>query len=302
MPNLFTHHLLVKEFYEGVKPFDSFMKNNFDCLALGTQGPDPLFYEGIVPGHMIRPKLAKAKLGNEIHRSDGTKFMAQLLNQEDMNDGYKAFAFGQFCHYILDRICHPFVYYMSGFDQDGKLTGKYHYSHSHFESELDVAMCLTHDFTSALKDPAKLFPADKETLEKIEKGMTGAVSELFNRKLPKDYYKNAVCNMRNAIKAINKMPEFMIKVMGNFVLAGQRLPHSCDRSVLNEAHELWKHPVTGEEHHDSFEDLFQEALNICRAAYKDIIVKGLNLETLLPYYNGLNYKGTVPGALLRYKK
>lgn len=302
MPNLFTHHLLVKEFYAEVSTSDSFLKNNFNCLALGTQGPDPLFYEGIVPGHMIRPILAKAKLGNEIHRSDGTKFMAQLLVQPDMNDGYKSFVFGQFCHYILDRTCHPYVYYMSGFDSEGKLTGKYHYAHSHFEGELDVAMCLIHNFKDALKEPAKLFPADKVTLEKIEKGMTGAVSELFGRKLPKDYYKNAVCNMRNAVKAINKMPGFMVKAMGNFVLAGQRLPRECERTVLNETHELWKHPSTGEEHHESFEDLFQEALGIIKAAYNDVLTKGLSLETLLPYYNGLNYKGTVPGALLQYKK
>ena len=51
MPNLLTHYLFAKRFSLKVEEihrqnpdYQSFLTNNFEYLALGTQGPDPLFY------------------------------------------------------------------------------------------------------------------------------------------------------------------------------------------------------------------------------------------------------------------
>lgn len=78
MPNLVTHYNLARVFY-AKKVENGFLKGNFECLALGTQGPDPLFYEGIVPTRALRLRLASAKLGNQIHRSTGENLFHFLL-------------------------------------------------------------------------------------------------------------------------------------------------------------------------------------------------------------------------------
>lgn len=307
MPNLFAHHLLIKKLYSAKVTENSFMSGNFESLALGTQGPDPLFYEGVMPIRAVRPRLAKAKLGNKLHRSDGSRFMALLLEQiksepEAATDVFRTFVFGQFCHYILDKTCHPYIYYMSGFDEEGKLTGRYHYEHAHFESELDVCLALLNGMEDELKTPYVLFPDDTELLKTIEPGMLGAITEFFDRSLPEDYYENAVRNMRTMVKIVNKAPEAVMKVLGKSIFGGLRLPRTADRRVLNPDREKWLDPVTGEEHHESFQDLFDQALQTVEAAYDRVLAQGLTMETLRPYYDGLNYKGSTPGTIMKYKK
>ena len=306
MPNLVTHYNLARVFY-AKKVENGFLKGNFECLALGTQGPDPLFYEGIVPTRALRLRLASAKLGNQIHRSTGEKFISLLIDQIEINesarnDEYKAFVFGQFCHYVLDKVCHPYIYYFSGFDENGKLTGKYHFSHAHFESEIDVAMALTNALEDKIKAPEQLFPTEKYLFEAIENGMTKAVSTMFDRKLPANYYKNAVLNMKSVVRLANNLNPFWAKIFGKTRLCSLRLPKKVSRSVLNENKETWLDPVSGKERNESFVELFDNAYDIVCKAYDDVCKNGLTMETLKPYFDGLTYKGFEEGAKLQYWK
>lgn len=306
MPNLVTHYNLARIFY-AKKVEEGFLKGNFECLALGTQGPDPLFYEGIIPARALRLRLAFAKLGNKIHRSTGKEFISLLIDQIEINesarnDEYKAFVFGQFCHYVLDKVCHPFVYYFSGFDDEGKLTGKYHYLHAHFESELDVAMALTNALEDKIKAPEQLLPTDKYLFEAVEGGMTKAVSTMFSKKLPNNYYKNAVLNMKSVVKFANNLNPFLTKIFGKTRLCSLRLPNKVSRSILNEENNTWIDPVSGKERNESFVELFNKALDIVCKAYDDVKEKGLTIETLEPYFDGLTYKGFEENSKLTYWK
>ena len=85
MPNLLTHSLLVKRFYIKVEAEDkggerTFIQGNYDLLSLGSQGPDPLFYFGVVPFkfHLF---TAKKRLGNKLHADDGKRFFKLLLDR-----------------------------------------------------------------------------------------------------------------------------------------------------------------------------------------------------------------------------
>ena len=150
MPNFLTHHLFVQDIY--LKNNDKidfkdrrFLKGNYFYLFWGSQGPDPLFFNGILPNNGFHPLYIKKKLGNKLHHDDFKKLLScMLLNleevEEENKDAIKSFIFGQYAHYLLDSTCHPFIFYFSGFDENGKLTGKYHYKHAHYEMEIDVSL------------------------------------------------------------------------------------------------------------------------------------------------------------------
>lgn len=305
MPNLFTHRLLVDKLCQDKVVSGGFLAGEEKALSLGTQGPDPLFYEGLIPWRAWRPGLARARLGNQLHRSDGREFMVALLDEverDPQNKTLAAFVFGQFCHYLLDRVCHPYVYYMSGFDRNGKLTGPYHYAHSHFESEIDVALALVEGKTPMLEKPWLLLPTDRRTIAAVDPALGRAVGRCFGRKLPATYYLNAVLNMRTMVRTVNVAPEWLLKIFGRSILTGLHLPRRVDRSVLNEEHAVWRHPVTDEPHDESFPDLFSQALALAEQAYDGVVKYGLNWKTLEPYYDGLNYKGTKPGAYMLHHR
>ena len=86
MPNLLAHNLVAKRLYikeaeQTLPGKENFIAGNYDFLSLGAQGPDPLFYFGIVPFHAPHFLTARKKLGEKIHREDGRKFFKFLLEQ-----------------------------------------------------------------------------------------------------------------------------------------------------------------------------------------------------------------------------
>ena len=108
MPNFLTHHLFVQDIY--LKNNDKidfkdrrFLKGNYFYLFWGSQGPDPLFFNGILPNNGFHPLYIKKKLGNKLHHDDFKKLLScMLLNlgevEEENKDAIKSFIFGSTSH------------------------------------------------------------------------------------------------------------------------------------------------------------------------------------------------------------
>ena len=120
MPNLLAHSLLVKRLYNNEVEKNSiekksFLVGNYDFLVLGSLGPDPLFYTGILPSHGLHLLTASKKVGNKLHKLDGKKLFKRMVEQvyfienDKERNRYCAFVLGQFAHYLLDRISHPYI-------------------------------------------------------------------------------------------------------------------------------------------------------------------------------------------------
>ena len=163
-------------------------------------------------------------------------------------------------------------------------------------------MALTNALEDKIKAPEQLFPTEKYLFEAIENGMTKAVSTMFDRKLPANYYKNAVLNMKSVVRLANNLNPFWAKILGKTRLCSLRLPKKVSRSVLNENKETWLDPVSGKERNESFVELFDKAYDIVCKAYDDVCKNRLTMETLKPYFDGLTYKGFEEGAKLQYWK
>lgn len=311
MPNLLAHHLLIKRFAlkeaELRSPFtnaDDFLTGNRDYLTIGAQGPDPLFYMGVVPTHGLHLISANYRVGNHIHKTDAKRYFRLLVEQvygiEPYNSSnrpqkqFMAFVLGQFSHYLLDRECHPYILYESGFDKEtGSIKGKYHYEHAHFESEIDFALCKQYKYDYFLANPWEILPENNRVLEDINENFVPVLERFQGKKLPKKYYVNAVQNMRSLVAYMNKGSDMRAKMLSKSIsLKGIRLPKEVQGDVLNERRTLWLNPVTGEEHHESFLELHSKAFRLLEQLYTDILRYGFNYDTFAHYIDGNSYYGT----------
>ena len=316
MPNLLAHTLLVKRFYikEDEENLDvssnSFIKGNYEFLALGTQGPDPMFYVGIIPFHAPHLLTAKKRLGNKIHKTDGKKFLKLLVErcyiiEDDIEKArFQSFVFGQFAHYLLDRETHPYVIYSSGFDDEGHITGRYHYEHAHFEAQIDALLAKKFKMTYFLNNPAEVLNRNAEYLNLIDKNLVPVLKNFFNDPhIPKKMYTCSIKNMYSAISFMNHHGKIKAKIAGKNNLGALYLAaDEADPKVLNTERETWLDPVTGAIRKDSFLELHNHAFELLRQCYHDLLKYGFNYEVFSKYLNGLDYYGLPIGSKWTYKK
>ncbi len=135
MPALHTHLRFGREVLNTLpEPYTKVIERFPEAFALGTQGPDILFYHKPLKSNEIR------KRGSILHTWSGEKFfLAQgeklLENAPDgkvetlleNNGALAAYTCGFLCHFTLDTLCHPYI--------DGNSTEAL--SHGKIESEFD---------------------------------------------------------------------------------------------------------------------------------------------------------------------
>lgn len=310
MPSLLTHYRLVKRLYaeevEGkLHPLPSFLEGNFDALALGGQGPDPLFYYPF-SGHFI---VALHRYGSLLHDSDGRKLFRLFLKCcYDIDDPrelsrFRSFVLGQFAHYLLDRECHPYIYYHSGFDKNGKLTGKYHFDHSFFESQIDVVLSRKAHMDYFLEHPEEVLSQDSFVLDAICRNFSTTLSHYFEgRRIPENIYRSSVKWMRRAIRFVNRNPDFKRALLRFSSLGALALPRTVEADVLNERHLSWQDPIGGNLRTESFLDLFNHAYQLLRECYHLLLERGYSYEVFLSFFDDRDYDGKKAGEVLRYKR
>ncbi len=105
MPAVAAHYqfgTLVKNALNG--SIRTCIENHLNYFQLGTQGPDLLFY------HKPLTKNKIASYGVEIHTQPGEQFLHDLLiRQPNLDERQIAYLLGFYCHYNLDRACHPYI-------------------------------------------------------------------------------------------------------------------------------------------------------------------------------------------------
>ncbi len=135
MPALYTH-LRFGEKVKSTLPsaYQEIIEKYPEAFALGTQGPDILFY------HRPMKKNALRAFGTTLHTYSGNQFFLEqakklLETSEDLktlftaHGAFCAYLCGFLCHFTLDVICHPYI--------DGNSTE--YITHGKIESELDKA-------------------------------------------------------------------------------------------------------------------------------------------------------------------
>lgn len=300
---MLTHYSFCKE---AIKDPETKYK---EAIFLGTQGPDHFFYFGIRPWKRYKKNYKEIEsYGGRIHHMDPTdtywKMVEYALKAGEDKDLLFAYLDGLWMHYDVDRTFHPYIFYESGFDQDGKLTGFYKYSHGAYEAILDVQLGKKYgNYTN----PKKAILMDEEQVKKISK-MWAYAADVELEDL--DFYKGYkdYCFAMNFLWSPSGFKRAIWRIGGKHnLLMGMSYPHNLKKyegiDQFNETGRTWKHPVTGIESKETFEDLWNKAKE-CYKLTHALIERAYNgedvKEEIRAFTEDLNHDGFKNGSKAIY--
>ena len=112
------------------------VKNNRGSYKLGLLGPDIFFY------YATEFVAARKNIGSLMHTTKTDVFLKNMITYVDLHKGRAreigiSYLCGFLSHYVVDCICHPYVYWMTDY-----LHKEINYLEKHFrfESDMDITL------------------------------------------------------------------------------------------------------------------------------------------------------------------
>ena len=112
------------------------VKNNRGSYKLGLLGPDIFFY------YATEVISARKNIGSRMHTTKTDVFLKNMITYVDLHKGRAreigiSYLCGFLSHYVVDCICHPYVYWMTDY-----LHKEINYLEKHFrfESDMDIKL------------------------------------------------------------------------------------------------------------------------------------------------------------------
>jgi hypothetical protein len=278
-------------------------------VLVGTQGSDPFFFLGKVPwrrrADVDRPA---GGFGTFIHAADPSDVFPRIAARAASLDGDErktaaAYAFGLLLHYLLDRAVHPYVFYRSGFDADGGLSGRHAVDHAMFETML--AERDGRSAPAAATAPTRMFAAAPEDLAAADRFL----AESFPGELEPGRFAEAWADMRTVARILwdpAGIKRRLFKLLGgqNSKAYAMIRPRPSDDGIdyLNEGKAQWRDPVSGAESAASFRELAGTAAAEipAAAAAMDRALAGQNADWER-LFRGVNHDGVRTGELKRFQ-
>ena len=304
MPATYTHHTFAKDFY-GL--LNSDIKNKLDenTLLVFTQSFDILFFYDYA-------------LGSFAHRNYVNDYFRNILVTMKENDFYEneqamSYLYGSLCHYLLDSIAHPFIFYKTGvYQKNDKSTYQYQYQHTKMEAMLDAIIYEERNHRSI-----KHASLGNEVLPKIkfDDFLSQLLNEVFKKTFQREQasllFKKGLINYRFIVKHVF-VSQFGIKYYFTYLLAKMHIPifakylnylyyiNELDYSYLNLNHDEWCYPVDDEKTSQySFYDLYDISLKKAIELSEDIynyFYGTMNIESVLEKIGNNNYATGVDSA------
>ncbi len=273
-----------------------------DAFRLGTQGPDPFFFYGMIPWKKRQDKAEIQNVGEALHKSDFSLFYARMWAKANQEEDPKAKNFlcdyvrGLLAHYCLDRICHPYIFYRSGFDENGALTLHYSFAHKVFEALLDLKVVERY---GASRNPSKAMKIRKDDAKAISKLWEGSSIRGLNEDTFFHAYSDYI-TIENFLQSRTGWKRPLWKLLGKegdmygFTYPGSGKKYE-EHDVENLRKMTWKDPVSGRESRQNISDLFDEA----RALFEkgDALLKqncdvSQIAASLLAFEEGIDHDGS----------
>lgn len=317
MPNIICHTLFMDEVYES---FDDDLKSWIEprkqLLRIGANGPDILFFHGYNLKRIYKNSPLRYT-GGKMHRYNINDFYIKALEciEKEKNEEIKkdmiAYACGHLCHWALDSIAHPYVFYRTG-----NCKGESAWWHHRFESILDAVMLkVKKDCSIKTFDISEICDASLEVSRAIARIYVPVIRDVYEDEIEPHqivetlhdwHFMQQVFHDPNGTK--DKVIRSIEKVFGlENLLSGYLVPESSDDpyDVCNVMHEKWCHPcdetIVSTE---SFFELFDSAQNRAKNAIR-LFLNAIDNEQgkidLVYFLNNRNYEtGTSERTEMKY--
>ncbi len=288
MPDIITHYLFGLDTTQNIKqsPLYKIIKENKNIYLVGLQGPDLMYY------NTMPKKDSKAFIGFKMHTEKTGDFLIAALsylnrydvNSEEFSEGL-SYLSGFICHYVLDSMAHPYIFYLGGRYDETPETVKYKTLHKKIELAIDTLLLeqkfglKAHQFkvhNHILKNipvPYSILSIYDEALYLVYDINNGGGIFKKSYKDARNYFM-LTYDMLGAKKvfaglASPLLPETLSSLKLSFSY------HNCvqpDIDYMNDSRKVWRHPVTGNLYTFSFNDILRNAIKkstiLLQAAYE----------------------------------
>ncbi len=333
MPSMLSHWLFASDRIADLSapggaagdPLSSAVAEHRDIVLAGAQGPDPFFYYGKAPLRSRPDQKEISAFGDHLHAADpGAVFPVLASRAAEEGPGRRrvayAYLFGLFTHYFLDRAFHPYVFYCTGFDSDGALTGRFSVDHSRFETLLGAAYLRRRSLRAretGTRPP--VLPRYQDTAPRrsmrVDGDKLGVAGDLWVAAFPDRVrprtYPDAWTDKRSA-RSLHWDPvaakRAVYAVLGasstkSRALIPPRRPARSDPvDYLNEGAAAWLHPVTGEPSSATVDELIETAARDVEEAREILAasLSGADVSGRWPaLLRGVNHDGFREGETMR---
>ena len=108
MPAATTHYEFAKDVYLNLSNEIVDKITNLHMYYLGSQGPDLFFFSEAGIG-----KSSLSSYGNLLHKEKIHEVITYLYEHSLQDNDLLSYTYGYICHYALDSLAHPLIYYMA---------------------------------------------------------------------------------------------------------------------------------------------------------------------------------------------
>ncbi|MDF2594356.1 MAG: hypothetical protein K0R69_697 [Clostridia bacterium] len=319
MPDIITHYLFGLDASQGIKqsPLYKIIKENKNMFLIGLQGPDLMYY------NTVPKKDSKAYIGFKMHTDKTGDFLMSSLsylkrydtNSAEFNEAL-SYLSGFICHYILDSMAHPYIFYLGGRYDETADTIKYKTLHKKIELAIDYLLLeqkfglkahqfkVHHHILKNLSLPYSILSMYDEALFLIYGINNGGNIFKKSYKDARSYFM-LTYDMLGAKKAFAGaaaplLPKQLSLLKSSFSY------HNCVNpgiDYMNDNKKVWQHPVTGNLYIFSFNDILRNAIKksslLLQAAFdfSTSKISSSEFKELLPnisYLTGLPTSDTRP--------
>ena len=276
MPSIYLHNYFSNDIYNRLKKENIIVPKDKSYFLLFSQSFDYLFsynFLSIKKGKKIR------NLGHYAHTHKVWDYFENMLTYMKKNnmldDGNISYLYGSLSHYALDATFHPYVHYISGrFSKKNKKdTKKYMGKHAINEIMLDAIFYYKNNSSKYYK--YKLYK-DNSFFKKIyfDKKIQNTINYVFKKTFNVDnmgyiynksylqyipIYKYLMHDRTGLKKLLYKIIDFLTPFKNFKSYSYSHHINKPNLSILNNDNEEWLHPITGEKHNESVEELYNIA-------------------------------------------
>ena len=310
MPAIMTHDFFGKDALDVVSRLLGFSTTDErDAFLLGNQGPDPFFY-------LVADPLARSSnlVGNLMHSSRPARLLATMREACDRVAGCdqpiaRAYLAGFLCRYLLDREVHPFVFSTQWSICDAGVDGLDRSAGSRVHEEIERDLDEMVLFTKLGVSVAEYRPYEEVLHGSPEVlGVAGRMvsrANLFTYAVETDEWAfGEAVRLFRLVQRVFYSPKGTVRdtlgglerqLLGaNYSLVAA-MSHRVRRETTsifdNRAHNAWTNPFTGEVRHESFWDLFDNALAKVEPAEQILFSQGFGEQAAVRLTRGLNFSG-----------
>ena len=226
------------------------VKNNRGSYKLGLLGPDIFFY------YATEVISARKNIGSLMHTTKTDAFLKNMINYVDLHKGRAkeigiSYLCGFLSHYVVDCICHPYVYWMTDY-----LHKEINYLEKHFrfESDMDITLLDMYKHTT----PYKFMKNSTFYLNEAE---TAVVCDMLYYAIRSTYHDSRITRpgiqmaiyslykeqrmIRLASEKANRVVSNISKALGNQRYLASFIPSPSEmrfEDPLNLKHKKWHNP------------------------------------------------------------